>query len=54
VGRPVFWGLAYAGEAGVAHVLGSLKRELIEDAALGGVADITAIRPGLLRRSAGA
>lgn len=50
VGRPLVWGLAYAGQAGVAHVLRSLRRELEEDAALAGVVDICRIPHDLLRR----
>jgi 4-hydroxymandelate oxidase len=50
VGRPLVWGLAYAGEAGVAHVLGCLKRELGEDSALAGIANVRSIPPGLLRK----
>jgi 4-hydroxymandelate oxidase len=33
IGRPQLWGLAVAGEAGVAHVLGLLRAEL--DVAMG-------------------
>ncbi|HYW87146.1 MAG TPA: alpha-hydroxy-acid oxidizing protein, partial [Chloroflexota bacterium] len=50
VGRPLAWGLAYAGQPGVAHVLSRLRRELEEDAALAGVADTRAIPAGLVRR----
>ena len=50
VGRPLAWGLAYAGQLGVAHVLSRLRRELEEDAALAGVADTRAIPAGLVRR----
>jgi 4-hydroxymandelate oxidase len=51
VGRPLVWGLACGGSAGVAHVLNGLRRELEEDAALAGVADVRALPPGLLRRA---
>jgi 4-hydroxymandelate oxidase len=50
VGRPLAWGLAYAGQRGVEHVLNVLRRELEEDSALAGVADTCAIPAGLARR----
>ena len=50
VGRPLVWGLAYAGQAGVGHVLGCLARELEEDAALAGVTDTRCVPHDLLRR----
>ena len=42
VGRPVMWGLALGGTAGVRRVLRSIAAELAEDAALCGVAAISA------------
>lgn len=50
VGRPLVWGLACAGQAGVGHVLGCLRRELEEDSALAGISDIRSIPAGLLRQ----
>jgi 4-hydroxymandelate oxidase len=44
VGRPILWGLAYDGRAGVEHVLASLQREIDEAMALCGcptTADVT-------------
>lgn len=49
VGRPVLWGLAAAGEAGVARVLEVLRTELAEDAVQAGARDLAAIDPGLVR-----
>lgn len=51
VGRPLVWGLTCGGPAGVGHVLSGLRRELEEDSALAGVADVRSIPVGLLRRS---
>jgi isopentenyl diphosphate isomerase/L-lactate dehydrogenase-like FMN-dependent dehydrogenase len=50
VGRPLLWGLACAGQAGVGHVLGCLRRELKEDSALAGISDVRSIPAGLLRQ----
>jgi 4-hydroxymandelate oxidase len=49
VGRPLAWGLACAGRDGVEHALSVLRRELEEDAALTGVADVRSIPAGLVR-----
>jgi 4-hydroxymandelate oxidase len=49
VGRPVLWGLAAAGQDGVAAALSILRRELDLAMALAGCADIAAITPDLVR-----
>lgn len=51
VGRPVLWGLAAAGEAGVRRVLELLGTELNEDARQCGVLDLAAVPRDLVRRS---
>ncbi len=51
VGRPLAWGLAVAGEAGVLQVLDRLRRELEEDAALAGVPDLRSVPADLVRWS---
>ncbi len=43
VGRPVLWGLATAGEAGVRAVLETLRRELDAALALSGLVDVRAV-----------
>jgi L-lactate dehydrogenase (cytochrome)/(S)-mandelate dehydrogenase len=48
LGRPQLWGLAVAGEAGVAHVLEIYKREIDRVMGLCGAARIADIGPGLL------
>ncbi len=48
IGRPQLWGLAGAGEAGVAHVLELYRREIDRVMGLCGVSDIASIGPGLL------
>jgi 4-hydroxymandelate oxidase len=50
VGRPLAWGLARAGQSGVQQVLDTLRRELTEDAALAGVADLSHVPADLVRR----
>lgn len=50
VGRPVLWGLAAGGEAGVRRVLAVLAEELVADAALAGVADLRRVPRDLVRR----
>ncbi len=50
IGRPQLFGLAVAGEAGVAHVLDILKRELDRAMGLLGVTKIADIGPGYIRR----
>jgi isopentenyl diphosphate isomerase/L-lactate dehydrogenase-like FMN-dependent dehydrogenase len=52
IGRPLAWGLACDGQAGVAGVLDTLCRELEEDAALAGVPDLTRIPTDLFRHRA--
>jgi L-lactate dehydrogenase (cytochrome)/(S)-mandelate dehydrogenase len=49
IGRPHWWGLAVAGEAGVAHVLSIYRRELARAMGLAGIADIPSIPRDLLR-----
>ncbi|MBL8376400.1 MAG: alpha-hydroxy-acid oxidizing protein [Burkholderiales bacterium] len=44
IGRPQLWGLAVAGEAGVAHVLELLRAELDRTMGLVGASDIGALR----------
>jgi 4-hydroxymandelate oxidase len=53
IGRPVLWGLACGGEAGVRRVIAQLARELDLAMALAGCPDREAIRPDLLRRRVG-
>ena len=48
VGRPVLWGLAFDGRAGVALALGMLRRELDLAMALCGCPDIAAITRDLV------
>lgn len=49
VGRPILWGLAVDGEAGVRHVLTLLRDELDLAMALSGVTSIDALAPDLVR-----
>jgi 4-hydroxymandelate oxidase len=48
VGRPILWGLAVAGEAGVRHVLELLRDELDVAMALSGCATVEEIDPSLI------
>ncbi len=48
VGRPVLWGLAVGGEAGVRHVLELLRDELDLAMALSGCATVQDIDPSLI------
>ena len=48
VGRPVLWGLAVGGEAGVADVLGILRAELANAMALCGAASVKELPDGLV------
>lgn len=48
IGRPVIWGLAVDGEAGVGNVLDLLTNELINAMALAGAASIADLTPDLL------
>jgi isopentenyl diphosphate isomerase/L-lactate dehydrogenase-like FMN-dependent dehydrogenase len=48
VGRPQLWGLAVAGEAGVAHMLGLYRREIDRVMGLCGVASIAGINRDIL------
>ena len=50
IGRPQFWGLSVAGEAGVAHVFDIFRRELDLTMGLCGLADIASIGPDVLAR----
>ncbi len=50
IGRPVLWGLACGGAAGVGAVLGSFEEQLREAAALAGVAAVSEITPDLVVR----
>ena len=52
IGRPQFWGLSVAGEAGVAHVFDVFRRELDLTMGLCGLADIASIGPDVLARPA--
>lgn len=54
VGRPVLWGLAAGGQAGVARVLSLLTDELVRAMQLAGCDDLDAARDGLVRRAGGA
>jgi 4-hydroxymandelate oxidase len=49
VGRPILWGLAAGGRAGVAHALGMIRRELDLAMALCGCPDVAAITRDLVR-----
>ncbi len=51
VGRPVIWGLAAGGEAGVLRVLELLRGELSTAMALAGCASIADVTEGLVRRA---
>lgn len=51
VGRPVLWGLACAGEAGVCHVLSTLRDELAVDSAMADVSDLRDVPPDLVVRA---
>jgi 4-hydroxymandelate oxidase len=53
IGRPVLWGLALGGEAGVRTVLSRLIRELAEDAAHADILDVRDIDPDILVRALG-
>ena len=50
IGRPQLWGLAVAGEAGVAAVLELYRREVDRAMALGGWDGVSALEQGILRR----
>ncbi len=49
VGRPVLWGLATDGAAGVTRVLEQLQRELVHAMALAGAASVADLRDDLVR-----
>lgn len=51
VGRPVVWGLAAGGQAGVEAVLALIEAEIDETLALCGCATLDEVTPELLRRS---
>ncbi len=51
IGRPVLWGLACGGAAGVGAVLGSLEEQLREAATLAGAATVAEITPDLVVRA---
>ncbi len=48
IGRPQLWGLAVAGEAGVAHVLDIYRREIDRAMGLCGVRDLAGLGPDLI------
>ena len=48
IGRPVLWGLAWQGQAGVSRVLSMMQEELDEAMALCGVADLESVREDLV------
>jgi 4-hydroxymandelate oxidase len=50
VGRPILWGLAGGGEAGVAAVLSLLTSELVRAMQLAGCPDLAAARDDVVRR----
>lgn len=52
VGRPVLWGLAVAGEPGVARVLRMLEEELVNAMQLCGIRSLADIGPHTVRRLA--
>jgi 4-hydroxymandelate oxidase len=49
IGRPILWGLAVAGQAGVSHVISLLEDELNVGMALSGCANLQDIDPSLLK-----
>ncbi|OUL31368.1 alpha-hydroxy acid oxidase [Nostoc sp. 106C] len=49
IGRPILWGLAVAGQAGVAHILSLLQTELSLAMALSGCAQLQDIDPSLVK-----
>jgi 4-hydroxymandelate oxidase len=51
IGRPILWGLAASGEAGVVAVLEILRDELSRALALAGCPSVAAIDPTLVRRA---
>jgi 4-hydroxymandelate oxidase len=51
IGRPAIFGLAVAGEAGVARVLESLRREVRTDMALLGIRAVDEVSPAHLQRA---
>jgi isopentenyl diphosphate isomerase/L-lactate dehydrogenase-like FMN-dependent dehydrogenase len=53
VGRPVLWGLAAGGEAGVERVLSLLRDEVADTLRQAGVPRLADVGPGLLRPAAG-
>ena len=48
LGRPIHWGLAVGGEAGVGHILDLLRAELMRDLLLCGVGSVAEIGRGLV------
>ncbi len=52
IGRPVLWGLATSGAAGVRDVLTGLTGDLAHAMALAGTPDLSAVTPDLVRRPA--
>lgn len=48
LGRPVVWGLAIAGEAGVLHVLELLRSQLVRTMCLLGCTSVAQVDPGWL------
>jgi 4-hydroxymandelate oxidase len=48
IGRPIHWGLAVGGEAGVRHVLDLLRAELALDLMLCGVASPAEVNRSLI------
>ncbi len=48
VGRPVYWGLAYGGAAGVREVLEVLRAEIVEAMTLLGRRSLAEVGPGML------
>jgi len=50
VGRPILWGLAVGGEAGVKRILDLLREELANAMALAGCPDVSSLPTDLVRR----
>jgi 4-hydroxymandelate oxidase len=50
IGRPVFWGLAAAGQAGVEGVLEVLRSDLEQTMAFCGQSDVTSLTPNIVQR----
>ena len=50
IGRPILWGLAAAGEAGVRQVMQTFRQEMLEAMTLTGCSRLEQLSPGLVER----